>query len=146
MNIKSIALILALLLCITTGSLTGIAQTDTSSLKPEMLLLPNEVHLDYVGKEFLTSSVKVLNKGAVPLIINHLKPSCLCVSGVVERSTIPPLGIGKIRLNINTTAITDSFSRVDLYIYTNQNTGAISLPIYLSKKKVLVVDSLKKTD
>lgn len=121
----------------------GVAQTDSSTAKPEMFLLPKDVHLEYSGKEFLTSSVKVLNKGAIPLIINHLKPSCQCLSGVVERSTIPPLGSGKIRININTTAIHDSLARVDLYIYTNQSEHPTSLPIYLTKSHPNQIDSVK---
>lgn len=121
----------------------GVAQTDSSAAKPEMFLLPKDVHLEYSGKEFLTSSVKVLNKGAIPLIINHLKPSCQCISGVVERSTIPPLGSGKIRININTAAIHDSLARVDLYIYTNQSEYPTSLPIYLTKTHSNLRDSVK---
>lgn len=143
MRIKRLQQIVGVLILCVFYSYRGLAQTDTSTAKPEMVLLPRVVHVEYSGKEFLTSSVKVLNKGAVPLIINHIKPSCLCISGVVERSTIPPLGFGKIRLNINTSNIHDSLSRVDLYIYTNQSDNPTSLPVYLTKVNPPLRDSVK---
>ena len=100
---------------------------------PRMVLAPSVLNLYYHGKEFLTAEVMILNTGSAPLIIKHLKPSCQCLSGVVERGNVPPMGKGKIRLNINTHSVTDSLARVDLYIYSNQGEQPASLPIYLTK-------------
>lgn len=116
-------------------------QEKEQALKPEIILQPKYVALEYYGKQFVGAEVKVMNLGSAPLIIRHIKPSCQCLSGVVERSTVPPMGIGKIRLNVNTVNIKDSLSRVDLYLYTNQSDDPISLPIYLTKKEHPYSDS-----
>lgn len=109
-------------------------QEKEQASRPEIILQPKSVALEYYGKQFVSAEVKVLNLGSAPLIIRHIKPSCQCLSGVVERSTVPPMGKGKIRLNVNTVDIQDSLSRVDLYLYTNQSDDPVSLPIYLTKK------------
>lgn len=111
--------------------------------KPEIILQPKAVSLEYYGKQFVSAEVKVLNLGSAPLIIRHIKPSCQCLSGTVERSTVPPMGKGKIRLNVNTINIRDSLSRVDLYLYTNQSEHPISLPIYLTRIDSVRSDSMQ---
>ncbi len=116
-------------------------QESAATEKPDLIFIPAYVTAEYSGHDFVTEEVKVLNRGNAPLKIQHLKPSCTCLSGIVERSTVPPMGIGKIKLNINTIKIQDTLSRVDLYIYTNQRDEPFSLPIYLTKSSKKTRDS-----
>lgn len=106
------------------NSSSNIPAADSASA--EISFLPKEIIVDQPKEGFVVKEVSVLNNGSAPLEIFSVTPSCGCASAAVMENPIPPMGMGKIRLSVNTKKFSDSLNRVEYIIRSNATNSTVA--------------------
>jgi hypothetical protein len=118
---------------------TEIEQTPVDSLKPAIIeIKPNRLEFPYPDDKFITTTVKVLNRGGKPLYINNIETSCKCASATIQQNPIYPVEIGKIYLTLNVEGISDSSYIAEYKIYSNAKNSPVNILL-----KVIMKNSIK---
>jgi hypothetical protein len=110
-----------------------------SAQKPaDLLIRPAIPHIWFTPNEGVVTEVTVLNKGADMLVIDEVKASCFCASPVIMHSRIRPMGLGKIRISVNTDRMAgDSISQVDFTIRSNAAKPVMTFPLILHNRQMV---------
>lgn len=109
-----------------------VIQNDTI-YPAEIEIRPQIIQLDFYPNEFITKDITLLNRGGQALEIKKTKASCYCASAAVINFSIPPFGLGKVRLSFNTQKLTDSIQRIDYTIWSNARDSMFTFPVYLRR-------------
>ncbi|MBI3258083.1 MAG: DUF1573 domain-containing protein [Ignavibacteriae bacterium] len=99
----------------------------------EIEIKPQIIQLDFYPNEFITKDITLLNRGGQTLEIKKTKASCYCANAAVINFSIPPFGLGKVRLSFNTQKLTDSIQRIDYTIWSNARDSVFTFPVYLRR-------------
>ncbi len=147
---SSTLLVRSFLLCVIVGvvgsSALGAQDTGLSNAvqaKAEMQLVPAELHLTMDTSRFLIARVKVLNRGAVPLTISELHPSCSCAGANVQQNPLRPMEVGEILIRMNTVNMLDSVNLLTIAISSNSVVSPVVYSVYVHNPYAKTKDPAK---
>lgn len=112
-----------------------VAVTD-SALLPVIQIKPDtfEIIIDDTTK-FSINEVKVLNKGASPLIIEKVQGSCGCSTASIVDAVVYPMTLGKIVLSINMKGLAIGQNYVEYLVYSNAKNSPVSIKISCKRRE-----------